>query len=869
MGMASRATALRSDEPGGKPSRVPSSRQRPLSSHGERGDALIAEVVASLETLRELEQRARLLGHEVSSALSATLRDVEQRLDRAELCVAVAGEPGSGKRTFLDALMGDRALGVALRRTQAIVVLRRRDAIDYRARLARNRVEQFSRDVPDRSAELEKPVQAATRAVEAAEARARELLADAERASERERRDRDALGRAFHEFESKQRDAEKDSAELAAAESRAGALGAEVKAIERAVPSSVRVQPSWWAVWLWLWRSLFILIFLARYRRYQEQSGAREAADKQVQRLQWQTTQRAHECRLAEAELEPLGVAADASREAADKAAAAHADAVERLEQQRAALDAARAALETHLSERREQFFARIAALVRGDGGRTLREIEIDFPARLLPEDVAILDLPEFTDAAVQDDARVWSLVRERADGCVLISELDRAVSGATQRFLHKVREVVPHILLVLTKMDRAFVGAVRRGHADPWDEVEKARRIGTRRFAREIGREPAEVFGLAVAARAALDDAGSGLARRFETESQKMFQLLHHERAIILGMRSATAIRSSIAELGDARQVALDVYRERIAALEAQRTPPPEQFKAEALTGAEPRITAAATGATNEAEVAAHDALAVLGAGTRTALGRARGRRGVLQAARRAQAELDTGIGSAWVTAQEALEAGIDERVRVIELDLFADLRERYQLLHEVRRSQSSIPRLEEADARGCEAVVLAPVEAAATRLVRLRLSLAIVGAVVGAIAGALLASFGGALVGVALGALLGLVPSRARLERQASRSLDRALDDAERRIAERVRASRAPVEEAIRDALDRSLERVIVRFARLIAKPLEAEAAAIERERDALESLEQMGEVLGEHDARLSEAIDAAVDASAGLCR
>ena len=157
--MALGATVPGADLPDGSPQAVASSPERP--SDGGYSDALIVEVGAALDTLRELMPHGELLGDEVTAGVESAAHDIEQRLERTELSVVVVGAAGSGKRTFLDALLGEPALGAALGNTRAIVVLRCRDGIDFRARLADSRLEQFSSEVPDRRAELDKATQAA------------------------------------------------------------------------------------------------------------------------------------------------------------------------------------------------------------------------------------------------------------------------------------------------------------------------------------------------------------------------------------------------------------------------------------------------------------------------------------------------------------------------------------------------------------------------------------------------------------------------------------------------------------------------------------------------------------------------------------
>jgi hypothetical protein len=96
----------------------------------------------------------------------------------------------------------------------------------------------------------------------------------------------------------------------------------------------------------------------------------------------------------------------------------------------------------------------------------------------------------------------------------------------------------------------------------------------------------------------------------------------------------------------------------------------------------------------------------------------------------------------------------------------------------------------------------------------------------------------------------------------------VDSALGAQEQALTERLRALRAPIVDAMRGRLTRSLSRAVVRFGRWIAEPIEAERAAIQKERDKLHEMQELRERLHRHDVRLAELMAAAVKSSVGLC-
>jgi hypothetical protein len=432
------------------------------------------------------------------------------------------------------------------------------------------------------------------------------------------------------------------------------------------------------------------------------------------------------------------------------------------------------------------------------------------------------------------------------------------------------VREVVPHVLLVLTKMDKAFVNAVGRGGGDPWDQVEHARRIGTRRFAREVGRSPDSVLSIAVAAQAALDDPSSGLARRFEEELAKLFQLLRQERALILGTRAAAAVSRCIAGTAEAEQRADRSYAERIASLEANRLPEPEVFQRRELEGAAQEIEAGAERALRTAGTAIDERFSLLRAQCSQHFAKTRTREEIRAAAASSERDLSEGLARAQAEGGGELEQAIDQVVREIEVGMFARLRERYGLIHDVRRSSSSLPRLEQAivPAASTTAMVTA-VDDTVARLSRLRWMLGGGGALVAALLGTLIAPGAGTLAGAVLGGLCAIYPTPSVVRRRAQEVMLAALDRERARATAELRARAPEAVGAIHDALDRSLGRAIVRFGRMIAEPLEAEQQTIDRERRLRAELAELRQELEAHDNRLGKLAKAAAEASIGLCR
>ncbi|HEV8246838.1 MAG TPA: hypothetical protein VGP93_13765, partial [Polyangiaceae bacterium] len=710
----------------------------------------------ALLTLRRLFEHEKLSADPALRPVRATVDGVERRLARKELHVVVVGESRSGKSTLLDAILGDRLLGQARGKIAVVTFIRRQEVPSFRARFASGSVDDFSKRAPDRSAQFAQAIESLTQDLAAAQASCASLRARLRAAMEvRDRVEFDSEVADDGLKALRERQASTTS-ELAKVEVATAEVDSAFIELERSVPELVRTPPPRWAVWLWFFHALFTLFRRSVWSRYQTQRRERDDAQTRLLTSRREATESAEECERAESKAATLKVRAEQTRAEASRAEQQLLAAEKERDRLSAELAAQRSEQEHHESERRRAFFSDLEAL-SGERGRArgLVELSIDYPARFLPDDVTIIDMP----GMVSESGPEWQIIREQADGCILVSELDRAVSESAKLFLRQLREIVPHLLLVLTKMDKAFTDASERGGDDPWQQVEHARRIGTRRFARELGRAPETVLSISVAAEAALSSRESDLAERFETEIAKLFQLLRHERAMILGANAGSAIRRCIAGIAEAEQRAEREYREKIAELERQRTPEPDAFLQKELAAAEPAIGVAAHDAVVAAISVAQAGFVLLNRLTAHKVDACENKAGLVELATRLAQELPPDAAIIRHNAFLELEAGVERGVSAIEMQLFEALRQSYQLLHQVRRASTSAPRLgAPSDDLPSFPTLASDVEAAARSFRKARYKLGFGGMVTGAASGALVHPWIGSAAGAALGALLAL---------------------------------------------------------------------------------------------------------------
>jgi hypothetical protein len=853
-------------------SHPPARDQRPESAHSVEGDALLEEVRAALATLEGLLAHGEHLGEAVVGRIRSTVSEVQERLDRRELFVVVVGEPGAGKTTFLNALLGDEVLPSRAKDPLHAAYLRASAAEGYVARRADGTEVVFEKRHPDPTLSLHERVRALeVERIRTSSERASAAVELDERRQQADQAQGELKG-AFQSFEAARAEAERLAEEIAHVETEKEQLVERADSLEKELPKLLVNRPALWAVWFLIAYLVMLLVYRRGFRAWRDTLEELEAQRSKSSRLKLLASEAALVCRQAEAALDPIASPAQSTQEGWVSAKKGLGDIDSRLRHIGGQVAALRAEIEEKRKQRRQLFQNEVHELLAADR-RTpdLLELDLAYPARHLPEDVTIIDAAGVASANAKEEQRAWEIIRERADGCILVSELERAVTGSTKGFLQRVRDVVPHVLLVLTKIDESFVAAKRQGNTDPWEYVEHARRIATRRFADEIGRDPSGVLSIAVAAEPALEDSdSSGLVRRFAAEVAKLFQLLRHERALILGTRAAGAVQRCIESAAEEQQRAERYYERRILGLEETKRPEPEQFRAEQVAAAQKAILEAAAEVTSSARKTLESALREIESAAARRIEACKDTKELHALVPGLEKELEQGVRNAAVRVNREIGLHADAGVKKIELGVFEALRLRYEIAHLVTRGSNPSIHLEEVVSAPPARIELGPsFEATAKSFVLFRVGLGVGGAAGGGLLGSLAGSPLGAVIGAAAGAFLAFARTRGSLRRHALRAVSEALRGQEQALVWQLDASEPSIAEAVSTALDDSVARAIGRFDQWIAEPLEAERNAIQREKTRLEDLQTLRERLFWHNEQLEVLTEAAVAASLGLCR
>ena len=388
-----------------------------LSTRGSEADALTNEVRAAMMTLSGLLAHGEDLGESVTTTIRAALRDVQERLDRKELRVVVIGEAQAGKSTFLDALLGERLLGLSKTRPGTVTSIRRAEQYGYRVRFASGAIEVFAARVPDRTTEITKQIEEAHAAGIDAKHRCYVAAADAASASDTVDRAERALNAAFHALEGARDDAARLASEIAKKENEREQLAADAYRKAAALPLVLLRAPPWWALWLWAMR-LFLWMLAGRdWRAYGHLIGERDAAGEEIARLHEKASHAAETCTSAEGELSSASRPVEDAREVREAAnrqleqtEALHSELARKAYQLRLDLDRMR-------GERLRRFATEVRSLSDGASrGKDVVELDIEYPAKFLPDDIVLIDIAGISagDPSAQEHAS--RVLQERAD---------------------------------------------------------------------------------------------------------------------------------------------------------------------------------------------------------------------------------------------------------------------------------------------------------------------------------------------------------------------------------------------------------------------------------------------------------------------
>jgi hypothetical protein len=829
--------------------------------------ALVSEVTAALDTLQELNRHEGRLEKAVLGPVLEVVEDSRRRLARPDLYVCVVGEKKVGKSTFLNALLGKTVLGVAVREcTGTVTFLRHGVRPHYRARLTTGKTEDFDDTVPDRHDQFVAATKEAVRRLEECQQRAatlpKEIADTASCLREQEGTHQNLLVRA-DECRAAQRAAADNQDK---AQKVLEAFAARLRQSGQGVPWFYRHLAHWWAPWIYVPRLVALPFVRPEWQELLEQVRLYHRDAKQVAALRriTQDAERGSEEAARAVEAQANALSATRKRLASLQEELRN---LPRITQEEAARQCQVAEeWEAHVRERFERFHQEVQKLTdMKHRGSQVSHLELRYPGRLLPRSLVVIDTPGVNTDDQTNRSRAWDVIRREADGCIVLSDIQQAVSASTREFVREIRQAVPHLMLVLTKVDRALAAAEL--DEDSAEQIDEARRVGEKRFAQVVGRDPREILSFAVAAERALRNDDPVAARRFAADVEKMVGVLKTERALIVAARCAAAIRQCNSSITEAQTRAENEYRERIATLEAQQISDPKQFCAQQLARLRPSIGRAAASAVAQGGYQLHRGMKEL---TEAAVE-------VVMACPDADALKQVGgkVEAMLRELQEAVDQAVMQeaarQAKGLERQLLSELQELYRIAERLTGTAGRQVEGQQLLDRSLFATDMAGgLQESAAGYTWGRAGGMLGGAAAGAVVGSFVPVIGtaiGAVVGGLLGSLFG--PSFDAVKRESAAKVVKALEEVEGRIEARLGASEEPLAGELLRALSESLKAKVKRYRGWIDSVIEGEKKKLSQERSLLSHLLDLRKALQTHDARLQELVRQASGESFGISR
>jgi GTP-binding protein EngB required for normal cell division len=558
----------------------------------ETAQGMVQQVHQALGDLTALEVHRERLGDATVDHVLETVADLRSRLGRSDVYVCVVGEQKAGKSTLLNAILGMELLGAAVREcTGTVSYLRRGSRLGYRARLESRDWEDFEAVFPDEE-------QAFSAAVAEQQAKLQECDAAAETHPAEAERLEHSLQDMNESLEVRTRKA--DTAEAHAADQQddyegehkaTDQFGAEIRAVEGDAPWPYRRAGGWRSI---VHRTGRLALKHWEKPRWQEHLALV---------AQWEERRR-HVAELAGRAKSAAELAASARRQAVEQQQtieettqrlAALRQAIADLPATRAGWQARWESTQDEWRRHREERLARFVQEVKqltdmNRRGHDVEELHLVVPTDRLPEGVVLIDTPGVNTATEENRERAWRALQTQADACILVSDIAQTLSESTREFVRQIRDVTPHILLVLTKLDAALSGADCSG-GDAEQEVAEAVQVGRTRFAEEVGRSEQEILAFAVAARPALKQSEGPAAEAFREELTRIFAVVEAERSIAVAARCARAIRNAHRATAEKIENAEQEYRHRIESLIEQQLRDPRAWCDEGIVALIPQI--------------------------------------------------------------------------------------------------------------------------------------------------------------------------------------------------------------------------------------------------------------------------------------
>ena len=334
-------------------------------------------------------------------------------------------------------------------------------------------------------------------------------------------------------------------------------------------------------------------------------------------------------------------------------------------------------------------------------------------------------------------------------------------------------------------------------------------------------------------------------------------------DKAAVLAAKCAFRLRACIGRIATARKDAEAEHEKRLAALESQRIPHPDDFRARQIKKSEPAIEKGADDIVATALQKIEADLASMKTDWQRRLESASGLREIEAAIDDVNQRGKLRVLEMLESVSELIAREMQSHGETIERFALDEIQSSYRTQKRMR-AESLAPVASEVTGEDLAAGIdeIVPSADARRNFRRTRVRITSGGVVAGAAMGtgaALATHFGLApAIGAVAGALAFFTAPSSRIRREA---IDRAgayADDATRRADANLRAKRADVAAGLRASLDEALAEALRRINDAITRLMTVEKNAIEAERATLASLAKTRGTLEDHDARLCAGLE-----------
>jgi hypothetical protein len=331
----------------------------------------------------------------------------------------------------------------------------------------------------------------------------------------------------------------------------------------------------------------------------------------------------------------------------------------------------------------------------------------------------------------------------------------------------------------------------------------------------------------------------------------------IRSEKPFVAAARSAAALRACILRVADESSRAEAECKRRIAALEGQRIPDLNEFRAKQMK----RVSRAV-------EDGARDVHAATVEHWRAAVTRTKEEWRAEVKACSTRKQMETFVRTINRTARAHLQEMVDDvgQHAVLELQRVSESIQTW-LLEEIRARYHVARRIEEGDTPAAvigEAIALAPLargplESALDKFEHRRVNMGLGGVAAGAVVGTLIVPGIGTAIGAFLGVFAGMLKGLDSLKQECVARLDGCLDEVQRSVAAQIADRQGSFAEDLRASLDDALDAALERLNASISRVMSLESRVLETERKKREDLARLRSTLEENVLRIAAPVTA----------